>query len=144
MRILIATCAALTALAACAPQQSAQPAPEAAAPKQDPAIPVVTDREGGVIRVAARIPDEDALAPIHCAAAVRAIANGASALEWVGGVAKPATGGGFDATMAYETTFDKRLRLPREGAEPADGGMIAAQSWLNYCDEAGMSRSGAA
>ena len=133
---------ALAALAACAPQQSAAPAPEAAAPK--PARPVATTGENGVIKVAGRIADQDALAPIHCAAAVRAIANGASALEWVGGVAKPATGGGFDATMAYETTFDKRLRLPREGAEPADGGMIAAQSWLNYCDEAGMSRTGAA
>ena len=132
----------LAPLAACAPaQQASAPAPQAA---PEPAGPVATTEDGGVIRVAGRIADQDALAPIHCAAAVRAIANGASALEWVGGVAKPATGGGFDATMAYETTFDKRLRLPREGAEPADGGMIAAQSWLNYCDEAGMSRSGAA
>lgn len=143
MRAVIAI-SVLAALTACAPQQSAAPAPQAAAPKPDPATPVVTDRENGVIRVAARIPDEDALAPIHCAAAVRAIANGASALEWVGGVAKPAAGGGFEATMAYETTFDKRLRLPKEGVEPADGGMVAAQSWLNYCDEAGMSRTGEA
>ena len=133
----------IAVVAACAAPRAEAPAPQAKA-KPDPAVPVASADKDGVIRVVARIPDQDALAPIHCAAARRAIENGASALEWVGGVAKPVATGGFDATMAYETTFDKRLRLPKEGVEPADGGMIAAQSWLNYCDEAGMSRTGEA
>ena len=139
--IRLAVIPALIALAACAPQQPA-PAPEAAAPA--PTGPVASLKEANVIEVKAPIADQDALAPLHCTAALKAIETGASALEWVGGIAKPANGGGFDATMAYETTFDKRLRAPKEGVEPADGGLVSAQSWMTYCDEAGIPRAGEA
>lgn len=138
--IRLAAIPALIALAACAPQQTA-PAPEAAAPAPAPTGPVATVQENGVIRVTALIPNQDELAAVHCTAAKQAIANGASAMEWVGGVAKPTSGEDLEATFAYETTFDKKLRRPKPGVEPADGGLVAAESWLNYCDEAGLPRT---
>ena len=129
-------------IAACAaPRQAAAPAPEAA---PEPARPVATVTAEGVIRVKSDIPDQDALAPIHCTAALRAEEAGASAIEWVGGVARPKTGGGYAAEMAYETSFDKKLRRPKPGVEPADGGLVATESWMTYCDEAGIPRRGEA
>lgn len=139
------TVAALSALlAACAqPQRAAAPAPEVA-PEAKPAGPVAIVSPEGVIRVKSDIADQDALAPLHCSAALRAQETGASAIEWVGGIASPKSNGGYAAEMAYETTFDKRLRRPKPGVEPADGGLVATESWLTYCDEAGIPRRGEA
>lgn len=136
--VLIATCAAV--LTACA-----EPRP-AAAPVAEPekSVPNVTQVDNGVIRVKFDIPDQDALAPLHCAAALEAERAGAIGLEWVGGIASPRSDGGYTADLAYETSFETNLRRLRADAEPADGGLVATQSWMTYCDEAGIPRAGEA
>lgn len=131
--VVLSACAATDAPVADAPQ--AAPAPD------QNAVTVRADGPG-IFRVTGDIPDQDALAPLHCAAAQAAIRDGAKVLEWVGGIAKP-RGDEFTADFVYETTAIKATRLGK-GAKPADGGVVPVENWLIYCDEAGIPREGKA
>ena len=134
MRVALVIGAAALAAACAEPRSAAAPA---APPK--PAGPAVAAKDG-VIRVTAPIANEDALAPLHCFAAKQARADGAPAMEWVGGIAKPKSGGGYDADMVYEI----RSSAPRRAGSPAEGGAAAVEAWMIYCDEAGIPREGEA
>lgn len=136
---------ALLALVACAPARQEGPQAVAPAPKANPVR--VADAGPGVIRVTGPIPDQDALAPLHCAAAKRARALGAATMEWTGGVAKPVTDG-YAADMVYETAAGGATigfgGDAKTSGRPEDGGPVPVENWLAYCDEAGISREGEA
>lgn len=134
--------AALLALAACAPAREATPTAAAPADPAPNAVKVA-DAGPGVIRVTGPIIDQDALAPLHCAAAKRARSMGAVTMEWTGGVAKPRVEG-YAADMVYETAMTGATIGFGGDAKPAEGGPVPVENWLIYCDEAGISREGEA
>lgn len=130
-------------LAACAAPQSE--APQAAAPSPAP-VPetqsafVATAQADGVLRVKGPAKHEDDLAGHHCTAAKIATKDGAATVEWVGGVARPATGG-FVADLAYEFGADaSKARWD----DPEKGGAVLTANWLPYCDQAGIAYEDAA
>ncbi len=128
------------ALAGCAPPQQAEVAAPAPAPVVDPYAITVKSEGPGIFRVTGGVLDEDALAPLHCAAAKQARAEGAKVLEWVGGIAAP-RGDEYTANLIYETTATRATRSGKD-VKPADGGVVAVENWLIYCDEAGIPREG--
>lgn len=135
---------AIIALAACAPPQGPQaaaPAPEPA-PVVDPYAITILTESPGVFRVSGGVVTDDALSPLHCAAAKHARAGGAKLLEWVGGIASP-RGDEFNADLVYETTATRATRVGKN-VKPEDGGVVAVENWLIYCDEAGIPREGTA
>jgi hypothetical protein len=137
---------ALIALAACAPAQQPQVAAPAPAPSPAPAVDpyaiTVQTESPGVFRVTGGVVTEDALAPLHCAAAKRARTDGAKVLEWVGGIASP-RGDEYTADLVYDTTAKRATRVGKN-VKPEDGGVVAVENWLIYCDEAGIPREGKA
>lgn len=142
LRALIALAA--LGLAACGAEA---PPPEAAAPPPEKAAPETgiraTTAADGSIRVTGRAADEDALAAHHCHAARYARVTGASTLEWVGGIAKKLDEG-VDATLAYESSTAPGPVSVAAAKAPAEGGAAPVESWLIYCDEAGLPREGEA
>lgn len=131
MRALLLIPAVLAACAA--PQQPGTPPPVKAVYTVD-ALPE------GLIRVTGPAKDEDDLAPHHCSAAKLARAQGEGVMEWVGGVAEPREVG-FQAQMEYRTGGDAG---EARAEDPEAGGPTLISAWLPFCDEAGMSRDGAA
>lgn len=125
---------AALALAACAQPQGAPPPPQAAAPKPAPAFAVSMD-PAGVIRVTGPAPGEDALEALHCTAAKQARTVGSATLEWVGGVARRKAEG-VAADLVYQTGPGPAPAL----SDPALGGAASIESWLAYCDKAGLPR----
>lgn len=136
---IAAALAALT-LAACA--QPEGPAPVAAAPEKQPEMRVT--REGDVaIRVVGKAKNDDALEPLHCAAAKRARSENAEALAWVGGVAKrDKEGEGVSADLVYE--IEPSSAVVPSGKPPAESRAATIEDWLGYCDAAGIPREGEA
>lgn len=132
------------ALAACAAEQAPAPSPEASSPDRSPgSVIVATSAPDGSIRVSGPAADEDALAAHHCFAAKRAKTVGAETLEWVGGIAKKRSDG-VDADLAYETGAAPQPVSAAAKRAPAEGGAAPVESWMIYCDEAGIPREGRA
>lgn len=117
---------------------------KAAGPKsQAPDGPVfeVVDQADGVIRVTGPAPTADSLDVHHCMAAQRARADGAFALEWLGGVAKrDEEGDGVTANLVYGLASEKDVKADEK--KPAEGRAASVDDWLIYCDEAGIPREG--
>lgn len=94
-----------------------------------------------VIRVTGRAKGKYELAPLHCAAARRAQADGAETLEWIGGVAKEIRDG-YEAVFVYEAVGADpgSIDIVSEPGETTplseSGGGEPVASWFKYCDVA--------